>query len=581
MDTKGNRLFLLLLLSLLTSLLFGVSFGDAWSNHATYLPPGLRLLDPSFLRNDWWLNHSTHYHWLFSHLVEALAAVHFLEWGLALVNTLLIAASVIGCWLIVRIFERGLALTATTFIAAMILLTSGMYSVAVTYLYTQALQPSTFAAVTTIFAMFRFIRRDFAATGILLAVGGAFHFNFLLLSLCLFPLAAVLFRINERRSLRLGLKGCARDLVPLLLPGLIVLGLNYEILHSLLASNATPGEVAAANRIFIDFAVPFHYKPTTFLYRFPVLLGWHLMGFAWVRLSREGGPADAALASLNAAFFILLWTATFLTTAVYVTPVARLFFWRLAPFSILIAVITMFVGVVRFARPDGPVFGTLPLRFLLFAAGLALIARDYLFYTYRYQLILAVPAAFFLLAVTSPAFGRNLRATLLKRVLPVAALAFFLVAAFVTAANDGYRYALLGEYLPWSGYHERYPDDVYRFAREHTPPDTRFIVPPDMYRFRLSAQRAIVVDSKAIPFGARMLIEWYHRLEDISGTTDPASIEAVDDGYAKMDCARLEFLRKKYNATYAVVGKDLASDCGPWTEVYRSGKVKILHWTGQ
>ena len=54
--------------------------------------------------------------------------------------------------------------------------------------------------------------------------------------------------------------------------------------------------------------------------------------------------------------------------------------------------------------------------------------------------------------------------------------------------------------------------EVARAARERLPRDALVLVPPDFARFRLVAERAVVVDFKAFPFGADAMREWRARL---------------------------------------------------------------------
>jgi hypothetical protein len=51
--------------------------------------------------------------------------------------------------------------------------------------------------------------------------------------------------------------------------------------------------------------------------------------------------------ALQLALFVLLWGATALTTVVFIEPVSRLFFWRLAPFAELLAALLIIAGTLR------------------------------------------------------------------------------------------------------------------------------------------------------------------------------------------------------------------------------------------
>jgi hypothetical protein len=119
--------------------------------------------------------------------------------------------------------------------------------------------------------------------------------------------------------------------------------------------------------------------------------------------------------------------------------------------------------------------------------------------------------------------------------------------------------------------------ELYDWVREHTSPAARFVTPPDLHGFRLNARRAIVADLKALPFDRPQLLEWYHRLEAISGTNGPQSMADVIEGYQGLAESRLAVLRQQYGITHAVlrVGAPVGSFTH-WTEVFRNGAFIVL-----
>jgi hypothetical protein len=120
---------------------------------------------------------------------------------------------------------------------------------------------------------------------------------------------------------------------------------------------------------------------------------------------------------------------------------------------------------------------------------------------------------------------------------------------------------------------------LYAFVKSSTPRDSLFVIPPvGLDYFRLCGQRAIVVDWKALPLNKSMLVEWYNRLEDISGTTEPAEIAAVHQGYLTLDGNRLRALREKYGITHAVLKVSQSIHDKDWREIYRSGKFYVLEY---
>lgn len=99
-------------------------------------------------------------------------------------------------------------------------------------------------------------------------------------------------------------------------------------------------------------------------------------------------------------------------------------------------------------------------------------------------------------------------------------------------------------------------DEVAKYARKNTPEGSIFLTPPRWGQFRLLARRAIVVDFKAFPFMDAAMAEWYDRLTDCYGNpseTGFAMIGELEKNYGNMDDSTLLSLREKYNISYAVL----------------------------
>jgi hypothetical protein len=112
-------------------------------------------------------------------------------------------------------------------------------------------------------------------------------------------------------------------------------------------------------------------------------------------------------------------------------------------------------------------------------------------------------------------------------------------------------------------------DRLGSWARENTPPDAVFIVPPYTDSFRLVAERAIVVDFKT--FGDAL--EWRQRMDDLSGGRSLALGEAyytqLREAYTQLSPEQFASLGQKYNAQYVVVERSQAP-LGDFTVVYEN-----------
>jgi hypothetical protein len=122
--------------------------------------------------------------------------------------------------------------------------------------------------------------------------------------------------------------------------------------------------------------------------------------------------------------------------------------------------------------------------------------------------------------------------------------------------------------------------DLYGWLREHTPKDAQILAPPGLERFRLASERAIVADWKTSGFAPSGVVEWYHRLEDVSGRPNFHTRDEVVAGYDAMDRARLESLRQKYHLTYAVVMRGHEGALG-YRVVYSNGQFAVLDLQAQ
>jgi hypothetical protein len=120
--------------------------------------------------------------------------------------------------------------------------------------------------------------------------------------------------------------------------------------------------------------------------------------------------------------------------------------------------------------------------------------------------------------------------------------------------------------------------DLYAWLRANTPKDATILSPPGLERFRLASERPIVVDWKTSTYAPSELVEWYRRLEDVSGHPGLRGRDEVVAGYVAMDRTRLEALRQQYHLSYAVVARGREGALGHRT-VYSNGQFAVLDLT--
>jgi hypothetical protein len=115
----------------------------------------------------------------------------------------------------------------------------------------------------------------------------------------------------------------------------------------------------------------------------------------------------------------------------------------------------------------------------------------------------------------------------------------------------------LGVEMP--GEADRSMVELSRWARENTPVDALFLVPPSDSVFRLEAQRSAVIGFKHVPQLSGELIEWKRRLDrvldcDIVTLPTPMSrtLAAMEDRYAHLPAEHFERVAAEFECDYIV-----------------------------
>jgi len=99
-------------------------------------------------------------------------------------------------------------------------------------------------------------------------------------------------------------------------------------------------------------------------------------------------------------------------------------------------------------------------------------------------------------------------------------------------------------------------EELARLARERTPPDAVFVVPPAAGRFRLAARRAVLVDFKSFPFQDEAMLAWKGRMDAAYGDTGAGGLEAVrrmDRRYRDITDRQLLELADRFGVTHALL----------------------------
>lgn len=469
----------------------GYAFGVA--NQTTYFLEALQRVHPELFHNDWLVTSTASYHTVFGVVAGLLLRLDDAGAAIGVTHVVLMVALLCGLYLIVRTASPRSSLPIFMVVAGWLAVNGG-HSIAGSYVWSSYLQPSLIGSVGWIIALAMHVRGKPLATGIALALGGVFHVNFLLLGIGMFGLAELL---AERPSR-------ARRLAQVLVPQLLVLA----VLAPELVANAGGGDPDRALWVLVRFHAPLHYHPSWIERGLP--------GFIrWIALAIVVAPVALAYGERGAQRRLLAWSiiaaalcvlGTLITKIPAALPLTRLFVWRLAPFAVLAAQVVI-ASTIAATIHDPQCWRAQPLWRRLAAVGLAVwIAARTPFVLpaeadwVPWAIIVAITIAWFV-----PVSGRTWLLALSTATVLAAPLAYRrdqILDPPVGVASEG------GE-----------RDALYAWVRASTPVDAVFLTPPDLFRFRLIARRAIYADFKSPPLAPGDLIEWHERLRRMTGAS--------------------------------------------------------------
>lgn len=534
MKINIEKTFLLLLI-IASALYFGLSYGV--HNQNTYLINGLTLVDPTFLEGDWFANNTKHYNTNFSYVILLVESIGLpISLGVVFIEVLLRILALTAIYKIVSLITDKKALIAFCLVITLILF-ENTASVATSYIFSTILQPSSFGAAFLLVSVYFFLRGNYFLSGLCMAFSGFMHTNFLLLGFVVYGIA----------HLFLGFKGIVKRSLLQFSLMLVVFAFNIPLLLSLMSSEN--GE--QATYIFQFVRSPHHYVPNNFLPSFIKFFGWSLLGLVGFKLLKIDSNLKKKLFGLYSGLLIPIVIATLLTTVVFIPVVSKLFFWRLAPFCVLIAQIVFVTSIVRNSISENMFSNIQKITTNLFIfLGIIII---YSWYIYMFGIssgntIIVLGIFIFLLFINfKKDISKILRIDISQNITKSTAIALALV-LLIYGFNSSflYRSSLLNDH---PGALE---SELYQWVK-NTDVSSQFLIPPDLDNFRLHGERSIIVDWKSTPIDSDGLIEWYERIEDISGKEDVHSFEEVMKGYLNLDMERLKSLKNEYALSYAVL----------------------------
>lgn len=545
------------------ALAFALTFGlnYPFDNQVVYFLAALRLNDPTVLARDWYAAEVTHYHPAITLLVAPLLRISPSGWAIAVLH---IGVIVVGClaWYEVcrRLLPHRLARLSAFVLTLTLMTATHTLSTAVSYVFNEAFQPSTLGSLGLLLAVPPMLRRRWLLSGVMLALSGLFHANYLILNIAVFGLTH-LFLGGEWRAV-------ARRLALQLGPSCLALAaLVLPMLATVSSEHA-----AEAQRILFEIRSPHHYTPRAFQRDLVPLAAWSVLGLVSAEVLARGRALDL-LRRWMLALLIVVWSGTLLTSWAYIPRVAQLFVWRFAPFLDLAGQTLFCAGLVRVAlRPRR--LGRL--RF----TEVALVVSSLFALTSAYGLrgSLEVSRALaVMLGLGASVMGVR-----------------WWVLPWLRMRGPTWPWRPLGHGLvtgsllvfawfvhPWLRDLERksvllQPQDpsereLFQWVAQHTDRDARFLSPPEHQTFRYVTQRAIVVDWKSTPMLPDEVVEWYRRLKDVTGRPRFAGYRDLG-GYAELDPKRVAALDRDYGLDYVLVARGPHTRLRGLKQVYENAR---------
>lgn len=553
-----------LLFGLLASISLGLSYGIG-STHPTYIIPGIRLADPTFLSGDWWTDNTTHYHIFFPVLIAALYSAGSLPELLAALKIFLDVIAVLAIFGLIRTLYPKQSFVLFALVISAFFFVSRTASLQGSYLFDAYVQPSSLASVGLLLGIWFFARQQYIASGLAMAIGGLFHVNYLILIPVFFGLAN-LFDFREPRLIFRITAQAAPSLVFVLffLPSILDVT-GFEIAETLRKEMSS---------FFAKIYAPGHYDPFHSRWQYLQFFSWIILSVPFIR-QFSSISAGRRMASLYLATTSIVIGATLLSM-LGIDLVTRLFFWRFAPLVILLAQIIFFYGLLGNSLLQKQSLCSLVTS--INWTGLVFVAVGCLGLA-RYYIFMENTAGLVLCGLIGLLIARSFFA--LRRIKDFTVAGIILVSVGIIASlsinsNSNCRYAILVDSCEPSRF------ELFEWARDHTNKSARFIVPPRLRAFRLFAERPVFVDWQNIPFRPDEQREWLSRLLTVSGLSVITDLRQPDAAYKKRDPDDLIQLAITLEYEYVILETDQVAEfriTHEAREVFRNSEFSVVKVT--
>ncbi len=587
MTRKGSfYAFLIVLISI--SLTFLIYRGTGYSAGNEILSYLLRMIDPTYLQNDWFINSVQNTSSVRSIFVGILYSLNLFINDLSLTFlivyflSILMAAS--SAYLIaLHLFKNTKVATLSSFVTL-----CGTPFMLGDSLFVPRFLIASGLAVSLILAGFYFLlKKKLIIFAILMGIATMIHFLWGGLLFFVFLSASFITSINKKKDKIYSIKNHLFSLLIFLLVSSIAL---YPLILSQAQSDPLSGKEVAE---ILGGLKAHHYMPSSWeWYEYLNFLLFLVVFVIALRDSMTGEKERSLVFAIISILFVLFLTYTVFSEIIPVGLIIKMHFFRLSGFiafigsifiiehvcnnskmsleeqnlkflvyfllaaSLLVSHVSLIIFplfiifkiVEKNKNIDRIILGTIFISFLiifLFLTPLNHVISSKL--SENYSPIMKV-------IILIPLFVFTLKDNRITKILLVIFL--ILISAWFFITNDS---KLVYQF-------DGPTAELYQFVTANTPKDAIFLIPPALSSFRNGAKRAVVVDLQNALFEDDALAEWFRRIKDISGNpaleTNRANDEAISTGYSLQKEERLLDLKKKYNFSYAVFEKPKKLDLG-------------------
>lgn len=575
----------LFFLFLLLAIYISTSYSYNISDHNEQIPIIKRLIDSSYLMNDWFVNQNDGFtvRWYFSSMLAYLANfadLSLVYFSLYVVSLILI---IVGIYLISHfLFDNNL----TSFLTIFLILFSVRTALGGNWIVSSILVPSTIANAFALFAIYFFMKKRLYISFLFLGIASLFQIlvGMLLATILIFYLFITIRNVGLKKillSIACYLSFAIWNIVPIIL--------------SNMSSDVSGLEVM---KIIGYERHPWHYMPFQFnTMSYLLFISIMLLFIASLKYKPEKEKHKMVIVFIST-ILAMCAIGTIFVEIIPTPTILKLQLFKTTPYLILFAYIYIANYFrVAFTESDNItntliIIGTIVsfhISYSLIIFSLLYISYNKIFKRcvdrivnkigskkeiYLISLLLVLTFVGFYFTIFSHFYHVYLKIQLMLMWLFIflfiilsriampklikineIALSVSLVSILLIATVGGIYYdGCIQIKKPQKDFNKL---ECYEWIRLNTPKDAVFISPPYIEDFRLGADRAIVVDFKAFTFKDQSIIEWRRRIADVTNRIEfkfrGNRGEELRNGFMSLNESDIIGISKKYHAQYIFI----------------------------